>query len=346
MIARLDRLTGIERSGYHIRQLEGDVTVDKEKALVKNLIIQDDHSYITAHHFLMHYGTSRNLSDYLNKVVMELDMDNAYLSFKSIAYYARSFPEDFILTLRATGKVTGTVSNLSSEKLDIRSATGRTQILCGFKLRGLPLVEESTLQVDIDSIHSDMNDLNGILYSIAGTDVRFLEENAGSLTPFRFNGRLAGLLTDFAVDGNLDGEFGFVSLDMVMNSNVSPDGVLLSGIIDTRNLDLGLFTGNPALGNCSLYTKASATFRKGGIRKLNATIDTLSLTSLVFNDYLFRDFKMQGELRNGLFDGRISATDPNLHFLIRVVPTLPVLPEQQPIFCQHSVCRPEPLEFI
>lgn len=317
VIARLDRLTGIERSGYHIRQLEGDVTVDKEKALVKNLIIQDDHSYITAHHFLMHYGTSRNLSDYLNKVVMELDMDNAYLSFKSIAYYARSFPEDFILTLRATGKVTGTVSNLSSERLDIRSATGRTQILCGFKLRGLPLVEESTLQVDIDSIHSDMNDLNGILYSIAGTDVRFLEENAGSLTPFRFNGRLAGLLTDFAVDGNLDGEFGFVSLDMVMNSNVSPDGVLLSGIIDTRNLDLGLFTGNPALGNCSLYTKASATFRKGGIRKLNATIDTLYLTSLVFNDYLFRDFKMQGELRNGLFDGRISATDPNLHFLIQ-----------------------------
>lgn len=315
--ARLDRLTGTERSGYHIRHLEGDVTVDGQEALVRNLVIQDNYSHITAHHFLMHYGTSENLSDYLNKVVMELDMDNAFLSFKTIGYYSWSFPENFILALRATGKVTGTVNNLSAEKLDVRSASGRTRILCGFRLKGLPVVEESTLQIDIHSVSSDMHDLNRILYSIARINLGFLEDNAGSRTPFRFNGRLAGLLTDFAVNGDLDGDFGSVSLDMVINNNAYPDGVLLSGMIDTRDLHLGLFTGIPGLGKCSLYTKASAAFRQGGIRKLHARIDTLSLTSLVFNDYTFRDFKMQGEFHNGLFDGRISAADPNLHFLFQ-----------------------------
>ncbi|OQC58360.1 MAG: hypothetical protein BWX52_00283 [Bacteroidetes bacterium ADurb.Bin013] len=315
--ARLDRLSCRERSGYLVHHLEGDVTVDSKEALIKNLVIRDNHSYITAHHFLMHYGTSRNLSDYLNKVVMELDLDNAYFSFRTIGYYAWSFPEDFTLAVRATGKVTGTVSSLGADNLDIRSETGRTRIGCGFLLRGLPESEETTLQVDIDELHSDMNDLNGILYSIARVDLKNLEEATGSRTPFHFRGRLAGLLTDFAIDGDLDGHFGSLSLDMLVNNNIAPPGVLLSGVADLRDLDLGLFTGVENLGRCSLYTKASVTIREGGISSLHAVIDTLFLARLDFNQYSFQDIKMMGEFRNGIFNGKMIASDPNLQFLFQ-----------------------------
>lgn len=315
--ARLDNLNGRERSGYLIRHLEGDVSVDNREARVENLVILDNFSHIKAHYFLMHYGNVENLADYINRVVMELDMDDAFLSFKTIRYYAWTLPEYFILPLRATGKVTGTVSNLSADKLDVRSPSGKTQVLCGFKLRGLPEVEESTLQVDIEKIDSDIGDLNDVLYSIARVDLKFLEENAGSRTPFRFRGRLAGLLTDFVVDGDLQGDFGDLSLDIVINNNAYPDGVLLSGLIRTEDLDLGRFTGVPGLEECSLYTRTSAAFREGGIRDLYVLIDTLSVSSLEFNNYTFRDFKMMGELRNGIFDGRMSASDPNLHFLFQ-----------------------------
>ena len=315
--ARLDNLNGRERSGYLIRHLEGDVSVDKREARVENLVIRDNYSHITAHYFLMHYGNVKNLADYVNRVVMELDMDDAFLSFKTIRYYAWSLPQYFTLPLRATGKVTGTVSNLSADRLDVRSPSGRTNILCGFKLRGLPQVEESTLQVDIEKIDSDIGDLNNVLYSIAQVDLKFLEDNAGNRTPFRFSGRLAGLLTDFVVDGNLQGGFGNLSLDIVINNNAYPDGVLLSGLIRTENLDLGLFTGIQGLEECSLYTQTHAALRQGGIRDMHVRIDTLSVSSLEFNNYTFRDFRMMGELRNGIFDGRMSASDPNLHFLFQ-----------------------------
>lgn len=315
--ARLDRLTGNERSGYVIGHLEGDVTVDSAQALVENLVIRDNHSHITARHFLMHYGNVKNLSDYLDRVVMELDMDNAFLSFKTIRYYAWSLPEDFTLAVRASGKVTGTVSNLGADKLDIQSASGRTRILCGFRMKGLPDAEETTLQIDIDSLHSEINDLNRVLYSVAGVKLDEIETHAGSLTPFQFNGSLSGLLTDFVVDGNLKGDFGSVTLDLLINTNAWADGVLLSGLIRTKALDLGVFTGIPGLGACTLYTQASAVIRPGGIRDLDIRIDTLSMSSLEFNDYTFRDFRMTGSLKNGLFDGRMSASDPNLHFLLQ-----------------------------
>ena len=315
--AKLDNLNCKERSGYLIRHLEGDVSVDKREARVENLVIRDNFSHINAHYFLMHYGTVENLADYVNRVIMELDLDDAFLSFKTIRYYAWSLPEYFTLPLRATGKVTGTVSNLSADKLEVRSPSGKTKILCGFKLRGLPEVEESTLQVDIEKIDSEIGDLNNVLYSIAQVDLKFLEDNAGSSTPFRFSGRLAGLLTDFVVDGDLQGDFGNLSLDIVINNNAYPDGVLLSGIIRTENLDLGRFTGIQSLEECSLYTRTHAALRQGGIQDLYVRIDTLSVSSLEFNHYTFRDFKMMGELRKGIFDGRMSASDPNLHFLFQ-----------------------------
>ena len=315
--ARLDNLYGRERSGYLIRHMEGDVSVDNREARVENLVIRDNFSHIKAHYFLMHYGTVENLADYINRVVMELDLDDAFLSFKTIRYYAWTLPEYFTLPLRATGKVTGTVSNLSADKLDVRSPSGKTQILCGFKLRGLPVVEESTLQVDIEQINSDIEDLNNVLYSIARVDLKFLEDNAGSQTPFRFRGRLAGLLTDFVVEGDLHGDFGNLFLDIVINNNAYSDGVLLSGLIRTEDLDLGRFTGIPGLEECSIYTRTFAAVRQGGIRDMHVRIDTLSVSSLEFNDYTFRDFKMMGEFLNGIFDGRMSASDPNLHFLFQ-----------------------------
>ena len=173
------------------------------------------------------------------------------------------------------------------------------------------------MQVDIEKIDSDIEDLNNVLYSIARVDLKFLEDNAGSQTPFRFRGRLAGLLTDFVVEGDLQGDFGDLFLDIVINNNAYSDGVLLSGLIRTEDLDLGRFTGIPGLEECSLYTRTFAAIRQGGIRDMHVRIDTLSVSSLEFNDYTFRDFKMMGEFRNGIFDGRMSATDPNLHFLFQ-----------------------------
>lgn len=315
--ARLDRLACLEKSGYRVQHMEGDVTVDSREALVKNLVIRDNYSHIKAHHFLMHYGNSENLSDYLNRVVMELDMDNAYFSFKTIGYYAWSFPRDFVLAVRATGKVTGTVSSLGGKDLYISSETGRTNIRCGFLLRGLPEAEETTLQVDLDQINSDINDLNRILYSIARVDLKSIEENAGSRTSFQFSGRLAGLLTDFAVEGTLDGQFGSLFLDMVINNNAYPDGILLSGIARLRDLDAGLFTGIPQLGPSSLYTKASVAIRPGGIRNIRADVDTLLIASLDYNNYIFRDIKVVGGLHDGIFNGKMSASDPNLQFLFQ-----------------------------
>lgn len=315
--ARLEHLNGREKSGYFIRHLEGDVKVDGTAALIENVHILDDFSDVRAHYFRMGYGNSENLSDYVNKVVMELDMDNAFLSFRTIQYFAYGLDPAFTLGIRASGKVTGTVNSLSADSLDIHSLSGMTHIQCGFKMKGLPNVPETTLQIDIPQLASNIGDLNKVLYSIAGVQIPQLEKTVGGHTPFLFSGRLAGLLTDFAVDGLLKGLFGEVDIDMVINSNASPQNVLLSGVIETKDLDLGVFTGIPLLGHCSLYTKARAMLGSEDNGGIDASLDTLSISSLVFNNYTFRDFKVRGEFKNGFIEGRMTGSDPNLRFLVQ-----------------------------
>ena len=66
-------------------------------------------------------------------------------------------------------------------------------MLCNFHLNGLPEPEETILMVGIDSLHSEMGDLNRTLYAIAGVHLQELEQNAGANTAFDFKGRLAGI---------------------------------------------------------------------------------------------------------------------------------------------------------
>lgn len=315
--ARLDHLCGKEQSGYVIQHLEGDVTVDHQEAFVYNMVAKDNYSFLTARYFRMHYGHVNHLADYVNKVHMELEFDSSLVSFKSIAYYALNFPSDFVLDLEAQGKVTGTVSNLRSDNVKVRSVNGRTQLQCGFQLKGLPQQKETVLTVRIDSLHSDIGDLNHILYNIAAVYLNTLEKRTGAFTSFDFKGRLTGLLTDFVVNGNLNGDFGDLYLDLLINSSDYKRGVILSGIADIKNLELGKLSGIEELGACTLFAKANVSIKEGGIKNMQAFIDTLSLSRLEFNHYVFKDFKMLGEFKNSVFDGRISAADPNLHFLFQ-----------------------------
>ncbi len=315
--ARLDHLCGKEKSGYVLQHLEGDVTVDHKEAFVYNMVAKDNYSFLTADYFLMHYGHVDRLSDYVNKVHMELDLHRSLVSFKSIAYYAMHFPEDFVLDIHAKGKVTGTVSNLRSDQLDIHSVSGNTRLLCGFRLKGLPQAEETVLMVQIDSLQSQIGDLNHILYNIASVNLDVLEQRTGTGAAFDFKGRLAGLLTDFVVNGRLQGDVGDLYIDLLINSNKYKRGVFLSGIADVQQVDLGTLTGINGMGECALYTKANISIQQGGIQNIETQIDTLSLSRLEFNDYVFKDFKMLGEFKNGIFDGRISAADPNLNFLFQ-----------------------------
>ena len=155
------------------------------------------------------------------------------------------------------------------------------------------------------------------MYNIAAVYLNTLENRTGAFTSFDFKGRLTGLLTDFVVNGNLNGDFGDLYLDLLINSSDYKRGVILSGIADIKNLELGKLSGIEELGACTLFAKANVSIKEGGIKNMQAFIDTLSLSRLEFNHYVFKDFKMLGEFKNSVFDGRISAADPNLHFLFQ-----------------------------
>ncbi len=314
--ARINHLDGVEKCGYTIRDFHGDVTVDAHTARVDDLLIDDVYSHVTARYFLMDFGNIDNLNDYVNKVRMELDMDNAFLSFKTIQAYAYSLDPQFLLSLYASGKAQGTVSYLYSDKLDIRSASGLTRLTAAFRMRGLTEVEQTTLQVDIPQLSSTVGDLNRILYSIAEVDLKGLEKSLGSTAPFHFNGRLAGLLTDFAVEGNLQSNFAHAQVDMVINSTYR-DGVLLQGVVDAAQLDGHTLSGSDLLGNVSFYTKARAVFADKNHGGVVASIDSLGVSRLQINNYPVTDLKVKGTYTNNLFDGRIACADPNCRFLFQ-----------------------------
>ena len=314
--ARIDSLSCVDKCGYALRRLQGDVTVDGRAALVKKLVIEDDYSLVKAKHFLMEYLHPKNLGDYIDKVRMELELTNAFLSFRTLQAFGGGIPTDFTLGIYVSGLAQGTVSNLFSDRLDIHSASGLTHLQAGFKVRGLPNVDETTLQVDIARLRSNVGDLSRVLHDISGSNMDELAHNIGPLHPLSFKGRLAGMLTDFAVDGALQSDLGGVDVDVVINNNTDQGGTYFSGKVRTDALDLKALTGNPLLGPVTLYTQARA--QLGGKNgSLRAHVDSLTISSFVFNNYPYSGLQLKGGYLDGLIDGRVACSDPNLHFLLQ-----------------------------
>jgi len=316
LTAKIKGITFLEKSGFRLKRLSGDLTLNSNKTQVDNLLLSDGNSDIKANYFYMEYDSSVAFSDFVKRVRMGIEMKRSKLSFLTLGRFAEALIGNN-LSVYLTGEIHGPVSNLRADNLEISSESGQTWIDVKARLSGLPNTQETMAFVDVVNSHSTINDLSSILYSLNGNnEMRFMRQFS-SFVNFSFQGRLAGLLNDFVANGTLNSSIGDVYMDVLLRGNENEKGIEVIGNLKPESFNVGALLGNSSLGELTMNTTMSAILKDDTPERNIYMIDSLRISKLEMMGYTYQNIVATGSYIDHTFDGKVIIRDPNLDLLFQ-----------------------------
>ncbi|MFA6335370.1 MAG: hypothetical protein WCX48_07420 [Bacteroidales bacterium] len=316
LLADVNNISFAEKSGFKVKSLNVKLKLNANETSLNDLYIYDGHTELKAKRFNMYYNNIHDFHDFVDKIVMEIDLDNSYLNFETLGKIVPSLANNR-LSFYATGLISGTVNNLKSTGLKITSESGLTYLNLDAKISGLPKTNETMAFVDINDCSTTTQDIVGIISSINSSRPLKAISEFSPLVKYNFKGRLAGLFTDFVANGNLTSNIGNIYMDMLLRQNKKENGLDLLGKIRTENFNVGMLLKNKSIGELSLNSTMSALLRDESKGGSNFYIDSLSIKKLELNNYTFSNIFSVGSYVNKVFNGKIICHDPNLDFIFQ-----------------------------
>ncbi|MBC7418815.1 MAG: translocation/assembly module TamB domain-containing protein [Pedobacter sp.] len=319
--ADIKNLTFRERSGFYLKNLTAQTTVDSNAIELKNMLLVTDRSRLS-NYYQMRFKTYRDFNDYVNKVRMKANFKNSHISSRDVAYFAPEL-ETMKLDLDVDGQITGLVNNLSAKKLMVKAGKA-TYIRGDFSLKGLPNWQSTFMDLDIDLAGTNKKDFDEILEGITGNKTNTTPAIVAKLGTVNFNGSFTGFQNDFIAYGEFKTKLGRVVSDV--NMKIDKQNVpSYAGNVKTYDFDIGNLINEKLLGrtSSSLYVKGRGTEVKTLNESLLGQVEYLD-----FNGYRYRNIKVDGTFDKKFFKGKLSINDKNVKLNfdggVNLNPKLPV----------------------
>jgi hypothetical protein len=295
------RLSTKERSGFVVKKLGARVKWHPEAMEFARLDIQTNRSHLQ-NFFAMRYATFDDMSDFTDKVRMEGDMTNAVINSDDIAYFAPEL-QNWKKEIRLTGKVKGTVENLTARKLVIEA--GKDTYLNGnIRLNSMTNFDKFYIDFEANEFRTTYRDAVTFIPDLKDIQQPRLDK----LEYLRFKGNFTGFIKDFVTFGTLETKLGVVVTDVNMKF---PDNAptIYTGGIETRSFALGEFLDAPQVGIINFKGSVNGHGLKSST--LNAKLDGF-IRSLDVNNYNYQNIVIKGTVAKRLFNGEVISNDPNL----------------------------------
>lgn len=304
-----------EMYGFDMNTFCCDVVLNSTGIHLDGLHYNDGCSDLVSPHLDLLCEDFSAFSDFCNKVSFDATFDNTFLDFKSLRYFG--VKDGLNLKLYVNGRVTGPVSHLDSECLDIYTGTRMTRLQLVPHIVGLPYSKATMASVKVRSLTTTSSDIAQVVSEVTKNrnfDRRKISRLAKG-ERISFKGSLDGLFTDFVAYGSLTGDnLGIADVDIICRSD-KQKGYTIDGYLETERFDLGLLLQNKALGPLSCQGQATVyTGRNPDIQLDDLDIGSFSLWGLDLNDM---------ELAGRFFDGglrlNLDCNDDWVRFNMRTI---------------------------
>ncbi|RYD57119.1 MAG: hypothetical protein EOP56_09980 [Sphingobacteriales bacterium] len=300
----IKNLTAKERSGIMIRKAHADVTVSPNASICRNLYIETNNS-VLRDYYAMHYTRFPDFNQYIDKVRMEGNFEDAKIDSRDVAYFAPQLRQLLPPTIiYASGKVSGTVDSVTSKRISVTD--GYTTIKGDLNMTGLP---------DIYTTWIDYR--NGEIYTNGNAVMRYapdLRRNPNlaleKISHAYFKGNFIGYVENFAANGILTTNLGTITSDVDLDMRgIAARNAVYKGTVTTQNFNAGALFRQPDLGYVSLRAGVSgrAFDPKVAQVRINSIIDRID-----YRGYSYRNIMAEGLLAKNLFSGNALIDDPNL----------------------------------
>lgn len=314
-------LTFKEKSGFYLKNLTAFTTVDSNNIEFKKLMLVTNNSRVSDY-FQMRFRKFGDFNDYINKVRMKANFVNSHISSYDVRYFTSEL-DKIKLDLDVDGQITGLVNNLRAKKLLVKA--GKASYIKGdFILKGLPYINETFMDLKIEMAGTNKTDLDEIVTDVTGKKVKVIPKIIEKFGNINFNGSFTGFKNDFIAYGEFKTKLGRAVSDV--NMKIDKKGIpSYTGNVKTYDFNLGTLINEKMLGriSASLYIKGKGTEINNLTEKLNGDIDYID-----FNNYRYRNVKIDGTFEKKYFDGSLKINDKNVQLVfnggVNLNPKLPV----------------------
>lgn len=296
-----------ERSGFNLLQFSSDSSYFAfgKDVHFKNLKLRDTYSEVNIHDFRMLYDNGDDFRDFVNKVYLRADVVNSKISFSTIGYFAPTL-KNIPVTVEASGLISGPISNLRSNKIDINAMKGTT-LSGSFSITGLPNMESTVIFADLKQLSTTKEDVFHVLKGLTNTDLSGIANTFSVVDYLNFSGTYTGLINDFVANGKLSTNVGTLNMDMLLKAT-SDVSTYFRGKLIAKNLKIGKLINSNFIGtsNFDLMVDGNMSQNKYNFHSKG------NIASLELNDYLYENIQIEGQLNNREFNGAVNINDENI----------------------------------
>lgn len=295
------QLSTLERSGFEVKQLKANMRFYPEAMEFNQLDIRTGKSRLK-NHFAMRYRTFNDMGDFIEKVTMDGNFAEATIHSDDIAYFAPALA-NWQKQLSITGKITGSVSDLSGKKLKV-TAGDNTYLNGDFSLRGLPDIDKTYIDFTANEFRTTY--ANAVKFFPEIGNIKDLQLD--KLEFLKFKGSFTGFVRDFVTYGTIETALGTITTDV--NMKIPEKGMATyKGSLSTADFKLGTFVNTAQLG--SLGFEGDVVGKGFTLNSLDASLKG-NLPFIEYNGYRYSDIAVDGKLAKKLFNGNFVINDQHL----------------------------------
>lgn len=309
--ANLLYLNGIDKSGFTLDRLTGQIKVTSKQARIDNVYLSDGMSVVNADYYSMSYSNAKTLKYFLDSVSIGCKFYNSVLDFRTLGKMAPSLYNS-TLRLNIEGEVIGPVSYLTSERMSAASQSGQTiATLSNVSLTGLPKPARSYLTATVENAVTNGKDLAQLLSELtAAPKIKFLDDMP-PINTYQFKGSIGGTLLNLTTSGTLYNRNGNIKFASRVNIENRNEGVKVYANYALDDFDAGSFTGSSSLGNINADGNVYINSRG---KYLNAEIDSLHISSAELLGKTFTNASVKGKYTDGILAGNVHCKDTLISF--------------------------------
>jgi len=247
-----------------------------------------------------------DLQYFVDKVKVYATFDNSDIALDDLNAFYNEFGKG--LRAKLSANIFGTLNDLTVNDATLTSSR-KTLIDGDFNFKNLFNKKEHTFVMDanFERLTSTYSDLIELLPNVLGQNLPPIIEKFES---FSIEGQSEITSKTITADIEIESILGSLITDFQMDNIDVIDNTTYQGNIVLNDFDIGIILNDPKVSMVSLDLAVNGSGFTAENTNLKVNGDIFGLG---YNDYLYKDLKVSGNVRNKIFDGNLLVTDPNLN---------------------------------
>jgi hypothetical protein len=298
LFANIEKFSVKERCGLVVKSLKSNIKLSQKQTILSDLLLQTNHSTIS-NYYELSYRNFHSFNNFIEDVTMKALIKSSSISSLDVGFFANILNK-YPIQINVGGDFDGTIDNLKGKNIAL--STRNTKFTGDFHIKGLPDVETTLFDVKAKQLKTSGQDLQILIPQLSTNAIAW-----NKLQQIEYIGDYTGHYNDFTTKGNLNTSLGNAVTNIYLNFKTKQPSY--DGYIKTDNLQLGELIKQPTIGALSM----DGTIKGSGfdLNNLNATVNA-TINSFYANKYNYQNIRIDGNVSNKKFEGKLVSKDPNL----------------------------------